>query len=85
MSFVKVFLFFFRFFSGHYGVLPFVVEGSTGLSALQCITEACFEIGFSLTALIGWCGRLSVHDSSFSVYGATLRLELPDGDSPHSY
>lgn len=45
-----------------------------------------FLIGFSLTALIGWCGRLSVHDSCvFSVYGSTLRLKLPDGDSPPSY
>lgn len=31
----------------------------------MCIAEACLEIGFSLTALIGWCGRLSAHDSSF--------------------
>lgn len=51
-----------------------VVKGGAALSALQSvlfmhIAEACLEIGFSLTALMGWCGRLSVHDSSFSVYG----------------
>lgn len=34
-------------------------------SAVHGIAEACLEIGFSLTALIGWCGRLSVHESSF--------------------
>lgn len=49
------------------------------------IAEACLEIGFSLTELIGWCTRLSVHESSFSVYGPTQRLELLDGDSPGSY
>lgn len=71
---------------GHYkDFLFFVIEGLTDLSALWCITEACFEVGFSQTALIGWCGRLSVHDSSFSLHGPTLRLVLPDGDSPHSY
>lgn len=35
--------------------------------------------------LIGLCGRLSGHESSLSLYGPTLRLELPDGDSLHSY
>lgn len=81
MSFVKVFFFFFSFLDT---IRSFAFCGR-GLNRPKCITEACFEIWFSLTALIGWCGRLSVHDSSFSVYGATLRLELPDGDSPHSY
>lgn len=49
----------------------------------ECI--AMHGLGSPLTVLIGWCGRLSVHDSSLSVYGPTRRLELPDDDSPHSY
>lgn len=46
---------------------------TTRSCAFSGIAEACLEVGFSLTALIGWCGRLSVHESSLSVYGRTLR------------
>lgn len=53
--------------------------------AAQGIAEACQEIWFSRRAPIGSRGRLYVHESSFSVHGPTLELELPDGDSPHSY
>ncbi len=85
---MKVFSLFF-FFSGHYKELRLrwsrVEWAQVHCSAVHGIAEACLEIWFTLTALIGWCGRLSVHESSFSVYGPTRRLELPDGDSPHSY
>lgn len=52
---------------------------------LCLLCSACLEVGLSLTAQAGWCGRVSVHDSSVSLYGPALRLELPDGDSPLCY
>lgn len=46
--------------------------GGQGWSGPKCIAvlylhiaEACLKIWFSLTAPIGWCGRLSVHESSY--------------------
>lgn len=73
--------------SGHYKEL------SLWWARVECIVVSyellrhVWKIGFSLTALIdrvAWkiiCAWLI----GFSVYGPTPRLELPDGDSPHSY
>lgn len=54
-------------------------------NAVHGIAEACLEIGFFPTLLIGRCGRLSARESSLSLYGPTPRPVLPDGDSVHRY
>lgn len=73
VSFVKMF-FGFVFFLDAIRSCAFRGWGWNGPKCIALllvrITEACLEIGFSLAALIGWCGRLSVHDSSFSVHGS---------------
>lgn len=71
-------------------VVPSLLRSEVDLNALQCCSWYCWGMFAdwvlpNSTDTVGWCGRLSAHESSLSVYGPTLRPELPDGDLPHSY
>lgn len=69
VSFVKVFFFSVVVVLDTVRTCAFGGQGWSGPKCIAVlflhIAEACLKIGFYLTAPIGWCGRLSVHESSY--------------------